>query len=154
MLLCLCWAALAAEPSLPTQMLRMTRGDGTRVAFEVEVASNDEQRRTGLMGRTALPARHGMLFDFETPTVATMWMKDTPLSLDMLFIDAAGQVVGIAERTVPGALDLITAPRPVRFVLELNGGEARALGLAVGDRASLAGARQGLESGAETLERQ
>jgi uncharacterized membrane protein (UPF0127 family) len=107
------------------------------------MAVSAEQRRVGLMGRAELAARHGMLFDFGTPTLATMWMKNTPLSLDMLFLDAQGEVVWIAERTVPGSLALIAAPRPVRYVLELNGGEARALGLAAGDQGVRAGRRPG-----------
>ncbi len=131
-----CLICAAASP-LPTQRLAILRADGVRVELEVEVASNDEQRRVGLMGRTTLAPHHGMLFDFLAPTVATMWMKDTRLSLDMLFLDEQGRVVWIGVRTVPNSLALISTPQQVRYVLELKGGAARALGLAAGDSALL-----------------
>ena len=76
-----------------------------------------------------------MLFDFRAPTVATMWMKDTALSLDMLFLDEHGKVVWIAARTTPNSRTLISAPQLVRYVLELRGGDAQALGITPGDRA-------------------
>lgn len=134
-LLLVCCSAIHAEQTLPMRSLSIVRSDGVRVDFEVEIASKAEQRRIGLMGRTRLPARHGMLFDFEAPTIATMWMKDTPLSLDMLFLDEHGLVVWVGERTTPASLTFITTSQLVRYVLELNGGEARSLGLAAGDRA-------------------
>ena len=137
--------ATAAE-SLSLQNLSVVRGDGVRVELEVEVASSEAQRRHGLMGRRALAARAGMLFDFHTSMTVTMWMKDTPLSLDMLFIDAAGQVVWISERTVPESPALISAPQPVRFVLELASGEVRRWGLAVGDRVLLPGSAAGVSA--------
>ncbi len=127
----------AAALALPVSTLAVLRADGVRVDLVVEVASNDQQRRLGLMGRSALAQGHGMLFDFHTPTVATMWMKGTSLSLDMLFLDAQGRVVWIAARTTPNSLALISAPQLVRYVLELRGGDAQALGLDLGDRAVL-----------------
>ena len=134
------WGATAtAAESLPLQNLSVVRSDGVRLELEVEVASSEAQRRNGLMGRRALTARTGMWFDFHTSMTVTMWMKDTPLSLDMLFIDAAGQVVWINERTAPESPALISAPQPVRFVLELASGEVRRWGLAVGDRVVLPG---------------
>ena len=134
------WGATAtAAESLPLQNLSVVRSDGVRVELVVELASSEAQRRSGLMGRRALAARAGMLFDFHTSMTVTMWMKDTPLSLDMLFIDAAGQVVWINERTAPESPALISAPQPVRFVLELASGEVRRWGLAVGDRVVLPG---------------
>ena len=131
-----CLASTAAS-LLPLRNVSILRADGGRVELEVEVASNDEQRRLGLMGRTTLAPRHGMLFDFGTPIVATMWMKDTPLSLDMLFLDERGQVVWIGEHTTPNSLALISTPQLVRYVLELEGGAAQRLGIAAGDRGIL-----------------
>ncbi len=135
-------ASVAAAP-LPLRRLPVVRADGVRVELEVEVASDDEQRRQGLMGRTRLAPHHGMLFDFVTPTVATMWMKDTPLSLDMLFLDERGVVVWIGAGTTPNSLALISTPQLVRYVLELEGGAARGLGLTPGDRALLPLREQG-----------
>ena len=86
------------------------------------------------MYRRELKSDHGMLFDFGSTRRISMWMKETYIPLDMLFIDAAGVVTFIAERTTPLSLDYITAPQPVRAVLELNGGTASRYGIAVGDR--------------------
>lgn len=113
--------------------LRIERADGVQVVFEVELARSLAARRTGLMGRQALPARHGMLFDFARLGTVTMWMKDTPLPLDMLFLDESGRVLWLYADAAPGSLTLISAPMPARYVLEINGGEARGLGIAVGD---------------------
>jgi hypothetical protein len=82
-----------------------------------------------------MAADHGMLFDFETPQPVVMWMRNTPLPLDMLFIDADGRIAGVAADTTPFSEAMIPSPRPVRFVLEVNAGTARRLGIAAGDRA-------------------
>lgn len=108
-------------------------GAGGQHHFRVELANTPEQRMQGLQGRHALADNGGMLFDFGAPQWVAMWMKDTPLPLDMLFIDGTGRVVAIAERTVPFSLATIAAPAPVRAVLEVAGGSAARLGLNPGD---------------------
>ncbi|MCB1746373.1 MAG: DUF192 domain-containing protein [Gammaproteobacteria bacterium] len=135
-------AVAAPAPSADDGSARLLveRADGTQVWFEVELARSAETRRTGLMERSALPDGTGMWFDFGAEQAVTMWMKNTLIALDMVFVDAGGVVVGVHHRAVPGSLDLIRAPRPVRYVLEISGGAARRLGLAAGDRASLVGA--------------
>lgn len=112
---------------------------GVRHAFQVEVADTDQERGQGLMYRREMAPDHGMLFVFDRPHRVTMWMKNTPLPLDMLFIGADGRIVDIHERTVPFSLDTIAAGRRSLYVLELNGGTVDRLGLAVGDRVSGAG---------------
>ena len=103
--------------------------------FRVEMALSVEERTRGLSGRHELPRRSGMLFYFDgAEAPVTMWMKDTWLPLDMLFIRASGEVVHIAEQTTPLALDHIPSGRPVQAVLELNGGLAQELGLTAGAR--------------------
>jgi hypothetical protein len=102
--------------------------------FTVEVAETPEQMEQGLMFRRTMPPDAGMLFDYKTPTVATMWMRNTLIPLDMLFVDAQGRIVNIHERAVPQTLDVIAAEAPVRAVIELNGGTAARLGIAPGDR--------------------
>ena len=102
--------------------------------FTVEVAETPEQMEQGLMFRRAMAPDAGMLFDYKTPTVATMWMRNTLIPLDMLFVDAQGRIVNIHERAVPQTLDVIAALAPVRAVIELNGGTAARLGIAPGDR--------------------
>ncbi len=133
LLACLHYAA-AADNSAALRRVSIVRSDGVRVELSVEVASDADQRRVGLMGRKHLAARHGMLFDFGAPTLVTMWMKDTPVALDMLFLDEHGQVVWLQPRTTPGSLALVGAPQRVRYVLEINAGEARHLGIVTGDR--------------------
>ena len=111
-----------------------TRG-GAVHRFTVELALTPEQRQRGLMFRERMAPDHGMLFDFETPQPIVMWMRNTPLPLDMLFIDADGRIAGVAADTTPFSEAMIPSPRPVRFVLEVNAGTARQLGIAAGDRA-------------------
>lgn len=86
------------------------------------------------MFRTELAADAGMLFPFSPPRRVSMWMRNTPLSLDMIFIAPDGTIAHIAEETEPFSDALITAPVPVAGVLEVPGGTARRLGLKPGDR--------------------
>ncbi len=101
--------------------------------FNVELALSPEERARGLMFRTEMADQNGMLFDFGQPRDVSMWMKNTFISLDMLFIDQKGKIVGIAKRAVPKSEAIISSPRPVRFVLELNGGLAEKYDFKVGD---------------------
>jgi uncharacterized membrane protein (UPF0127 family) len=105
-----------------------------RHRFTVELAETPAQMQQGLMFRPSLAPDAGMLFDFKGPTVATMWMRNTLIPLDMLFVDANGTIVNIQARAVPESDAVISAAAPVRAVLELNGGTAARLGIAPGDR--------------------
>jgi uncharacterized protein len=105
-----------------------------RHEFTVEMAVTWEQRAQGLQQRPSLPANHGMLFDFRRSEPVSMWMKNTLISLDMLFIGADGRIVNIAENTRPLSLELIPSAGPVRGVLELDAGTSRRLGVKPGDR--------------------
>ena len=105
-----------------------------KVTFTVEVMRTDEERARGLMNRAYLPADRGMLFDFKQPQIASMWMKNTLIPLDMLFIRKDGTIANIAENTEPHSLRTVSAIEPVLGVLELNGGTAARLGIAPGDR--------------------
>ncbi|ABS69396.1 protein of unknown function DUF192 [Xanthobacter versatilis] len=104
------------------------------VTFEVEVARTDEQRTTGLMYRKSLGERAGMLFDFKVDQPVYMWMKNTYIPLDMLFIRADGSIARIAAMTTPLSTETISSGEPVRAVLEIAGGQARKLGIKAGDR--------------------
>ncbi|MEQ8231977.1 MAG: DUF192 domain-containing protein, partial [Gammaproteobacteria bacterium] len=84
-----------------------------------------------------LAPRHGMWFDFESALPVTMWMKNTPVPLDMFFVATDGTIAAIHAHAEPYSLDTIMAPRPVRYVLELAAGSAAAHELGVGDRALL-----------------
>lgn len=103
--------------------------DGKRIDFDVEWALSAEQRARGLMERPALPDRTGMLFDFGETRMVTMWMANTPESLDMVFIGETGEIVRIAERTTPLSESIVSSGEPVRYVLEIRGGHAKELGL-------------------------
>jgi uncharacterized membrane protein (UPF0127 family) len=86
------------------------------------------------MYREELAPDAGMLFDFKEPTMATMWMENTLIPLDMVFVGANGRIVNIHERAVPQSKAIIAAAAPVRAVIELNGGTAARLGIKPGDR--------------------
>lgn len=101
--------------------------------FTVEIADTDELRERGLMFRQRLPEEKGMLFDFGQPRTVAMWMKNTYISLDMLFIRADGTIAYIAENTKPKSLDTIGVQEPVLAVLELAGGTAKKKGIKAGD---------------------
>ncbi|MGI9303530.1 MAG: DUF192 domain-containing protein, partial [Gammaproteobacteria bacterium] len=102
--------------------------------FAVHVASSPAQRSKGLMFVSELPDDGGMLFDFKRPQRVTMWMKNTLISLDMLFIRKDGVISSIAEDAVPGSLQTIASKEQVSAVLELNGGTSRRLGISAGDK--------------------
>lgn len=122
----------AAFAQLETGPLSIQSGDEVH-AFTVELANDPEEITTGLMDRTELAADAGMLFDFGQPREANMWMKNTLISLDMLFLDTDGKVLAIARDTVPGSLRRINPGVPVKGVLELAGGRAAELGIEPGD---------------------
>ncbi len=130
-------AALGAGTSAPvrfeTSSLVVVTAGG-RFDFTVELAVNEAQRMQGLQGRRRLAADAGMLFDFQDTGPAAMWMKDTHVPLDMLFIGSEGRIVNIAERTVPLSLTAIRSAGPVRAVLELNAGTVARLGIKPGDK--------------------
>jgi uncharacterized membrane protein (UPF0127 family) len=102
--------------------------------FNVELADTAEKRSVGLMHRPAMAADGGMLFDFKTDGQVTMWMRNTRIPLDMLFITRDGRIANIAERTVPFSETTIPSKGPVRAVLELNGGTSARLKIKPGDR--------------------
>jgi len=102
--------------------------------FTVELATTPDQMEQGLMFRQSLAADAGMLFDYRAPAMASMWMKNTLIPLDMLFVDERGRIINIHERAVPGSLEPIPAAAPARAVIELNGGTAARLGIRPGDR--------------------
>ena len=108
--------------------------DSGKHRFAVEISETPDQRRRGLQGRQELPPGTGMLFDFKNNQPVTMWMQNTPVSLDMLFIAADGSIVNIASGTKPFSLDYITSDGPVRAVLEILAGTAKILGIRKGDR--------------------
>jgi uncharacterized membrane protein (UPF0127 family) len=101
--------------------------------FDIELALTPPQMEQGLMFRRSLAADAGMLFDYGDPQPVAMWMKNTLIPLDMVFIGKDGTVVDFRERAVPMSLDTIEPKVPARAVLEVNAGTAQRLGLQVGN---------------------
>lgn len=128
------FTAVAGAAELPTDSERLViETKSGPVAFAVELALTAEDRASGLMNRQGMAEDHGMLFKFEHSRTVLMWMKNTPLPLDMVFIDSDGVIARIAEETTPFSETIIPSVVPVRYVLELNGGTAAKEGISVGD---------------------
>jgi len=114
-------------------VLAIETGDGTQHIFQVEVARTPRQQRRGLMFRRQLAADAGMLFFYGGNQMVRMWMKNTYIPLDMIFIRSDGVIMEIAERTVPGSLATISSGVEVSAVLEVNGGTVSRLGIRKGN---------------------
>jgi hypothetical protein len=137
--LCLAFFAVAfvlapsARAETATEPLTIVGSKGP-VTFEVEVMRTDEDRAKGLMFRRYMPENRGMLFDFKTPQPVFFWMKNTYISLDMLFIRQDGTIARIAEETEPLSTRSIPSGEDVVAVLELNAGAAARAGIKAGDK--------------------
>ncbi|SIQ79291.1 hypothetical protein SAMN05880590_107203 [Rhizobium sp. RU35A] len=127
-------SASVAQLRFDTQPLAIVTASGVRHNFTVELALDSQQRQQGLMYRTEMAEDRGMLFDFGGARDVSMWMRNTLLPLDMLFIDAAGRVVNIHQGAVPLSEAIISSGGPVNYVLELKGGVVASRGIAIGDR--------------------
>jgi uncharacterized membrane protein (UPF0127 family) len=121
------------QPELPREKLVIVGHDGKDHVFNVEMASEKDQQTVGEMFRTSIPADGGMLFDWGRAQPTQMWMKNTLVSLDMIFINGNGTIRSIAEDTVPRSLAVIDAGGPVRAVLEVDAGTTAKLDIRVGD---------------------
>ena len=131
-LLALVLIASTAQTATVESLEILTRS-GVHV-FEVELAITDDERANGLMFRRDLPQGRGMLFDFKRDQMVAMWMKNTYVSLDMIFIRADGRIAHIAENTTPQSEAIISSRVPVRGVLEVVAGTAKKLGIQAGDK--------------------
>lgn len=126
---------LAAAPGRSEELKTLEIASKTGVhIFSVEVAETDAERSKGLMDRKHLAEGRGMLFDFREEQPVAMWMKNTYISLDMLFIRGDGRILRIAANTEPLSTRIVPSGGPVRAVLEVIAGTARKLGIAPGDR--------------------
>ncbi|RXZ64205.1 DUF192 domain-containing protein [Pelagerythrobacter rhizovicinus] len=107
--------------------------DGERHEFAVEVARTAQEQARGLMFRTELGPNEGMIFPRNPPDVASFWMKNTPLPLDIIFVGEDGRIMNIAANTVPYSLESVSAVGLTSAVLEIPGGRAAELGIEPGD---------------------
>jgi uncharacterized protein len=115
------------------QPLEIATKSGVKV-FSVEMATTEEEKTTGLMYRKELADGKGMLFDFSPEQQVSMWMKNTYISLDMIFIRADGRILRIAENTEPLSTKIIPSGGLAKGVLEVIAGTAQKYGIAPGDR--------------------
>jgi uncharacterized protein len=120
--------------TFPAGDLTIADGKKARHVFRVWLADTPQRQAQGLMYVRSLPALRGMLFVHPQPRQISMWMKNTYIPLDMVFIDSQGRVQQIVEQTTPHSLELIRSAEPARAVLEIAGGEARRLGIRPGQR--------------------
>ncbi|MBB4422147.1 hypothetical protein GGD66_000673 [Bradyrhizobium sp. CIR48] len=128
-----CVVAGAPAGAASFQPLEIVTKNGVQV-FSVEVATTEEDKQTGLMYRKELADGKGMLFDFNPEQEVSMWMKNTYVSLDMIFIRADGRILRIAENTEPMSTKIISSRGPARAVLEVVAGTAQKYGIRPGDR--------------------
>ena len=129
--------AAARHPVSGLKVIDLTveRG-GKRLPFRVELADRPEAQARGLMFRTQLGDNEGMIFPSAAPETRSFWMKNTPLSLDIIFIGVDGRIMNIAANTTPYSLDSVTSDGLASAVLELRAGRAKELGIVPGDKVS------------------
>jgi uncharacterized protein len=136
---CLPLATLAADfapaqlQGFPRDSLRIDEG-ATHADFQIWIADSPQHQQQGLMFLTELPPGYGMLFPVDPPHAMSMWMKNTYVSLDMLFIGSDGRVMHIVHDATPLSTDIISSGGTVSAVLEIRAGESRRLGLREGSR--------------------
>jgi len=126
-------APAAAKTAAHEERLELVTASGVH-ALDVEIAATPEKQALGLMYRTSLPDTKGMLFPHKEPRELTMWMRNTYIPLDMVFIRADGTVHRIEARTEPFSERVIASGGPVSAVLEIAGGAAERMGLKPGDK--------------------
>lgn len=127
-----CGEAGSDEITFATTPLTIQTSSGT-LNLTVEIADTDDKHAQGLMDRQTLAADSGMIFIFDNESSRTFWMKNTYVSLDMIFLSAAKEIVYIQENTTPLSTELITPDVSAQYVLEVNAGYCGANGVAAGD---------------------
>ncbi len=130
-------AACAGAAGPARVEVTLTPATGSPLVVAAELAAAPRARQPGRRWRRALPAGTGMLFDFDRPQPVAMWMQDTYVALDMLFIAGDGRILDIRADRRPLSTTLEESPGAVRYVLEINAGEAARGGLRPGDGVSI-----------------
>jgi uncharacterized membrane protein (UPF0127 family) len=126
-------AAVHPVSGLDVIPLTVIRRD-KRLTFRVEVAKGPIEQARGLMFRASMGADEGMVFPMNPPRMASFWMRNTVIPLDLIFVGPDGRILNIAANTVPYDENHHWSAAPVKAVLELNGGRAAQLGIVPGDR--------------------
>jgi len=126
--------ACSKSEKAKTGELSVVSADGNKVEYKVELAQTEEEMSKGLMFRDALDEKSGMLFAlWKIGEESAMWMKNTKIPLDMLFVDKDGMVYWIYENAEPNSEKLIVAPYAPYAVLEVNAGDVKKYGIKIGD---------------------
>ena len=127
--------AFCESPKPEQGDLQFLRKDGSAaVSITIEIADTPEARIRGLMERWSLPDFHGMLFIFDNPEVQRFWMHNTPLSLDMIFVDENRRILNIAESTTPMSKQTYGSRGPAQYVVEVKAGFSKRHGIEEGMR--------------------
>ncbi len=125
--------ACAEENKLPNGIAYITNKEGRKIKFDIEIAKTEDEKANGLMFRKKMAKNSGMLFLFDEPEIIKMWMKNTYIALDMLFIDDKGHVVKIAHNTTPMSTKVISSEVRIVAVLEINAMLSDQLSIKEGD---------------------
>ena len=126
--------AIRPLSSFPRERIAIETRSARRHVFDAWRADTDATRAQGLMYVKSLPPGQAMFFVYDPGQYVAMWMKNTLIPLDMLFVDPAGCIVTVHDRAQPGSLDTIEGDGPIALVVELAGGSAANLGIGLGDR--------------------
>lgn len=128
-------AAPSVHPVSGLEVIPLTVTSGkTRHAFRVELAASPRDQQKGMMFRTVMGPDEGMLFPMNPPREASFWMRNTVISLDLIFVGIDGRIINIAAKAIPYDESKLLSHGPVKAVLELNGGRAAELGIKPGDQ--------------------
>ena len=133
----ICLIALSLAACTKNTIKATVQTSDNTISYNLEVADTHQKLMKGLMYRKSMPLDHGMLFVFSPlhPQPVAMWMKNTYISLDMLFLNEEKIIIGIAEKTVPMSLKTIApTKKKVSYVIELNGGEVQKHNIKIGDK--------------------
>lgn len=130
--LLLCTVKLGAQQQLESLVIQTAAG--REVQYQVEIADTPDSRRRGLMYRMEMPSNQGMLLDFEGPSKVSIWMKNTYISLDIIYIDEEGTITKIVPDAVPHSTAHMRSDSKVRAVLEVNAGQTAYHSIQVGDK--------------------
>jgi uncharacterized protein len=127
-------ACLRLETKGEVDEFQIVRDNTTFVSYQVEIASSESARQRGLMYRRIMLANEGMLLDYKRPAKMAIWMKNTFIPLDIIFINMQGEITKIHEGAVPHSTERIPSDGKVRAVLEINAGQVQEHGITVGDK--------------------
>jgi len=130
-------AAPNGEIDFAKVLVGINAPQGHQICFTLDEARTRSQRVLGLMFRQYVPDDAGMVFEYQKPRYAKMWMENTRVALDMVFVSSGMKVVQIAQNQSPDSSEIITSSKPISFVIELTAGTTRRYDIAPGARVEI-----------------